>query len=176
MNFLIISCSIRPGGLSPRVVPLVQHALTDLGHRPVAFDLRALPFHGVTSPADYPAVVEEWRQAVATSDGVVWVTPTYHNTLPGVAKSALDLLDARVMRGKVNGIIGASNLTAEPGVIALGNVVRFIGGLLAFDDLYIPYLKDVWPRDTDPPSELVQRVNRWTEGFAATLSPTHSRT
>lgn len=167
MSILVVPCSIRPGALSPRVAVLAQEALHAMGRHSVSFDLRQLPFHGVTVTADYPPAVEEWRQAVATADGVLWVTPTYHNSLPGVAKSALDLLDARVMRGKRNGVIGASNLTAEPGAIALGNVVRFIGGSLPVDDLYIAYLKDVWPRDSAASDELVERVRLWAEAFAA---------
>ena len=66
MNVLIVPCSIRPGGLSPR--PL---------------------------------------QRVA----IACVIPTYHGSLPGVAKNALD-------------VIGSATLSGEPGPRQFGQGVR----------------------------------------------------
>jgi NAD(P)H-dependent FMN reductase len=167
---LVVPCSIRPGGLSPRIARLVARACEDAGEHVSLWDLRLLPFHGWVATADYPPSVGEWREAVLNALAIIWVTPTYHNNLPGVAKSALDLLDARVMKGKLNGIVGASNLTGEPGAISLGNCVRFIGGLVPGPDLYVPHLKDVWPREQElPPDELVDKLRDWTGSFLSTV-------
>ena len=51
---------------------------------------------------------------IAAADGLLFVTPEYNNSIPGVAKNAIDWLSrpaadiARVFGGKPVGVIGAS--------------------------------------------------------------------
>ena len=64
--------------------------------------------HGV------PDVVSRLKDAIAAADGLVLVTPEYNNSVPGVAKNAIDWLTrpekdiARVFRGRPVAIAGAS--------------------------------------------------------------------
>ena len=64
--------------------------------------------HGV------PPAVTALKDAIAAADGLLLVTPEYNNSIPGVAKNAIDWLSrppadiARVFGGKPVGIIGAS--------------------------------------------------------------------
>src|SRR2546430_7373509 len=64
--------------------------------------------HGV------PAEVARLKDAIAAADGLLLVTPEYNNSIPGVAKNAIDWLSrpsadiARVFGGKPVAIIGAS--------------------------------------------------------------------
>lgn len=61
-----------------------------------------------------PAPVARLKDAIAAADGLLLVTPEYNNSLPGVAKNAVDWLSrppadiARVFRGKPVAIAGAS--------------------------------------------------------------------
>lgn len=61
-----------------------------------------------------PAAVQTLKDAIAAADGFLFVTPEYNNSLPGVAKNAIDWLSrpaadiARVFGGKPVGVIGAS--------------------------------------------------------------------
>jgi NAD(P)H-dependent FMN reductase len=61
-----------------------------------------------------PDVVARLKDAIAAADGLLLVTPEYNNSLPGVAKNAIDWLSrppsdiARVFRGKPVAIAGAS--------------------------------------------------------------------
>ena len=61
-----------------------------------------------------PDAVARLKDAIAAADGLLLVTPEYNNSLPGVAKNAIDWLSrppndiARVFRGKPVAIAGAS--------------------------------------------------------------------
>jgi NAD(P)H-dependent FMN reductase len=64
--------------------------------------------HGIPEP------VKALKDAIAAADGLFLVTPEYNNSLPGVAKNAIDWLSrppgdiARVFGGKPVAIAGAS--------------------------------------------------------------------
>lgn len=64
--------------------------------------------HGV------PDVVARLKDAIAAADGLLLATPEYNNSIPGVAKNALDWLTRpaadipRVFAGKPVAIVGAS--------------------------------------------------------------------
>ena len=61
-----------------------------------------------------PPAVTALKDAIAAADGLLLVTPEYNNSIPGVAKNAIDWLSrppsdiARVFGGKPVAIIGAS--------------------------------------------------------------------
>ena len=61
-----------------------------------------------------PAEVARLKDAIAAADGLLLVTPEYNNSIPGVAKNAIDWLSrpsadiARVFGGKPVAIAGAS--------------------------------------------------------------------
>lgn len=49
-----------------------------------------LPFYSPDADSDYPAVAREFKDAIAATDGVIFVTPEYSRSIPGVLKNALD--------------------------------------------------------------------------------------
>jgi chromate reductase, NAD(P)H dehydrogenase (quinone) len=64
--------------------------------------------HGV------PPAVARLKEAIAQADGLLLVTPEYNNSIPGVAKNAIDWLSrpssdvARIFRGRPVALAGAS--------------------------------------------------------------------
>lgn len=72
------------------------------------YDADAEAAHGV------PAEVAAMKDAIAAADGLLLATPEYNNSMPGVAKNAIDWLSrpssdiARVFGGKPVAIVGAS--------------------------------------------------------------------
>ena len=61
-----------------------------------------------------PPAVGRLKDAIAAADGLLFVSPEYNNSVPGVAKNAIDWLSrppsdiARVFRGRPVAIAGAS--------------------------------------------------------------------
>lgn len=68
----------------------------------------------VESASGIPATVSRLKDAIAAADGLLVVTPEYNNSIPGVAKNAIDWLTRppadikRVFGGKPVAIAGAS--------------------------------------------------------------------
>ena len=64
--------------------------------------------------AGIPQAVARLKEAIAAADGLLLVTPEYNNSIPGVAKNAIDSLSrppadsARIFRGKPVALAGAS--------------------------------------------------------------------
>lgn len=58
-----------------------------------------------------PEEVKVFKEKIKNSDGILFVTPEYNHSIPGVLKNALDWCSRveRVMVGKPTFIVGASN-------------------------------------------------------------------
>lgn len=54
------------------------------------FDISTLPFFNKDIENDPPAVVQEFKQLIKKADGVLFVTPEYNRSIPGVLKNAID--------------------------------------------------------------------------------------
>ena len=49
-----------------------------------------LPLYSYDYDADFPAVARDFKQAIATVDAVLFVTPEYNRSIPGGLKNAID--------------------------------------------------------------------------------------
>lgn len=82
-----------------------------------------------------PQVVEQLKNQIASSDGLVISTPEYNNSIPGVLKNAIDWLTrpasdiGRVFRGKPVALMGATpgGLGTVLSQSAWLPVLRFLG-------------------------------------------------
>ncbi len=78
--------------------------------------IAAIPLYNgdVETATGIPEPVTQLKEAIATADGLLLVTPEYNNGIPGVAKNAIDWLSrppsdiARVFGGKPVALAGAS--------------------------------------------------------------------
>lgn len=70
------------------------------------------------------ASVEAFQQEIADADGIILGTPEYHGSLSGALKTALDLLSAEHMAGKVVGLLGVAG--GQTGAIQSLNAMRTI--------------------------------------------------
>lgn len=73
-------------------------------------DLASLPMYNQDIELDAPAAVLDFKEKVKQADAVLWVTPEYNATIPGVLGNAIDWLSRvdKVMIGKPSLIMGAS--------------------------------------------------------------------
>lgn len=80
----------------------------------VPVEIGDLPLYNedLNNPERLPAAVAAFKQRLSTADAVVFATPEYNYSIPGVLKNALDWASRPVaespLRGKPAGIMGAS--------------------------------------------------------------------
>jgi chromate reductase len=71
-----------------------------------------LPLYNQDFDADYPPVCRRLKQAVGACDGLLFVTPEYNRSVPGVLKNAIDIASrpygASAFAGKPAAVCGAS--------------------------------------------------------------------
>ncbi|MFL9869390.1 NAD(P)H-dependent oxidoreductase [Paraburkholderia fungorum] len=53
-------------------------------------DIGTLPLYSQEYDSDYPEVAKHLKQRVEAADGLLFVTPEYNRSIPGVLKNALD--------------------------------------------------------------------------------------
>ncbi|HEV2636540.1 MAG TPA: NAD(P)H-dependent oxidoreductase [Actinocrinis sp.] len=107
---------------------------------PADFDIEVYPLPDLPNynPDDegenVPAAVAELRAAIAAADGLVFVTPEYNRSIPGLFKNLVDWgsrpVGASVLRGK-----HVATLSASPGVqggiralVELRRLLTLVGG------------------------------------------------
>jgi chromate reductase, NAD(P)H dehydrogenase (quinone) len=71
-----------------------------------------LPLYNQDSDADYPAVCKQLKQQIETADALLFVTPEYNRSFPGVLKNAIDIASrpwgTNSFAGKPAAVLGAS--------------------------------------------------------------------
>jgi len=71
--------ALAMGGLAP---PELSLSIVEIGN---------LPPYNADHETDPPPVVREFKEAIARSDAVLFVTPEYNRSVPGVLKNAIDV-------------------------------------------------------------------------------------
>ncbi|HET9231695.1 MAG TPA: NADPH-dependent FMN reductase [Vitreimonas sp.] len=73
---------------------------------------RDLPLYSPDYDKDYPPVARAFKDAIAKSDAILFVTPEYNRSIPGALKNAIDWASRpygkNVFARKPAGVIGAS--------------------------------------------------------------------
>jgi NAD(P)H-dependent FMN reductase len=71
----------------------LAHALTKLASIAYTFsfvDIGSLPLYCQDYDPDFPEVARKFKQEIEGADGVLFVTPEYNRSIPGVLKNAID--------------------------------------------------------------------------------------
>lgn len=73
-------------------------------------DLQEIPFYNQDIENTPPEPVKNFVGRISAADLVLWITPEYNGSIPGVLKNVIDWLSRgeRVMTGKPSWIIGAT--------------------------------------------------------------------
>lgn len=93
----------------------LAHALIQLGPSEFTFkylEIGDLPLYNQDDDANQPEVVKRLKAEINASQGLLFVTPEYNRSMPGVLKNALDQASRpygqNAWAGKPAGVIGAS--------------------------------------------------------------------
>ena len=144
MQILTIVGSLRQGSYNRRLAT----ALAGLAPEGLRFSdarLDDLPLYNQDEDGDPPAAAVRLKAEIAAADGVLFATPEYNRSLPGVLKNALDHASRpygkSAWAGKPAGIVGAS--IGQIGTAVAQSHLRGILGYLDMPTLGQPevYLK-----------------------------------
>ena len=114
MRVLGISGSLRRDSHNTRLLRAAGELIRKQGAEFEVFDgLKAIPpYDEDDDVGDGPAAVARLRRAIAGADAVLFATPEYNSSIPGVLKNAVDWasrpLAANSLRNKPVAVIGAS--------------------------------------------------------------------
>ena len=109
MKLVAIVGSIRKESYNLKLAQYIQKQYQEKFDLEI-LNIRDLPFFDQDIENDPPVVVKEFKSKVAKADAVLWVTPEYNGTVPGVLVNAIDWLSRvdKVLIGKPSWIVGAS--------------------------------------------------------------------
>ena len=94
------------------------------------FDLADVPLFNQDLEADLPASVRALREAVATCDGMIVVSPEYNHGMSGVIKNAIDWVSRP----------GYASVLVDKGVAVITTSESPLGGARAQGDLHKMFL------------------------------------
>jgi chromate reductase len=115
----------------------LAHRLTKLAPPDFAFSIAGigdLPLYNQDDDANQAPQVKRFKAEIAASDGLLFVTPEYNRSIPGVLKNAIDHASRpygkNAWAGKPAGVIGIS-----PGAIGTALAQQHLRNILAYLDV-----------------------------------------
>jgi chromate reductase, NAD(P)H dehydrogenase (quinone) len=125
--------SLRQGSLNARLATALERLAPDtLGFRRV--QIGDLPLYDQDDDASPSPPVARLREAIGTARGVIFVTPEYNRSVPGVLKNAIDHgsrpYGHSVWAGKPAGVMGIS-----PGAPGTAMAQQHLRNILAYLDM-----------------------------------------
>jgi len=109
MKIVALVGSIRHASYNQKLAAFVQKRYADQLTMTIPA-LRDLPFYDQDIELEAPKTVADLKHAVTQADGIIFITPEYNRSIPGVLANAIDWL-SRVehpLKGKPVMILGAT--------------------------------------------------------------------
>ena len=122
--------SLATGSINRKLAKaLIRLAPQELEFHEISF--RDLPLYSYDFDADYPAVARAFKEAITSSDAVLFVTPEYNRSIPGGLKNAIDWASrpygTNAFTRKPSAVIGTS-----PGAIGTAVAQQSLRSVLSF--------------------------------------------
>src|SRR6476660_7268532 len=107
MKVVAIVGSIRKDSYNVQLAKHIQTRFADQFEMEI-LDLATLPMYNQDIELDAPKEVLDFKAKVKEAHAVLWVTPEYNATIPGVLGNAIDWLSRvdKVMNGKPSIVMG----------------------------------------------------------------------
>jgi chromate reductase len=151
-------------------------ALTGLAPANLEFvdiDIASLPFYSYDFDADYPDVALQLKQSIADVDALLYVTPEYNRSIPGVLKNAIDWASRPYGAGVLGKPSAIAGISLGPIGTALAqahlrNILNFFNApLYSQPELYIQQTDTLYTGETTFNPGTQQFLQGWMDGFAA---------
>lgn len=135
LNVLGICGSLRQASYNAAALRVAQALAPDAGMSITVADISSLPLYNEDlRTAGFPAAVERFREQIRAADALLFVTPEYNYSIPGVLKNAIDWASRppeQPFAGKPAAIMGAS-----PGAIGTARAQYHLRQVLVFLDVH----------------------------------------
>ena len=150
-----------------RKLALALAKLAPPGLQLVEIPFRDLPLYCYDYDKDFPAVATAFKDAIASVDAVLFVTPEYNRSIPGALKNAIDWgsrpYGTNSFARKPTAVIGTS-----PGAIGTAVGQQHLRSILSFcnapqmnsPEAYIQYKPDMIDADHDVTIEATREFLR----------------
>jgi len=145
-NIAVIVGSLRRESFNRRLVEGLIRLPQGEGHRFGFLEIGDLPLYDQDHDSDQPKPVKRLKRKVRAADGIIFVTPEYNRSVPGVLKNAIDHASRpygdSAWQGKPAGVIGVS-----PGAMGTGMAQQHLRNIIAGLDmptLGLPEAYIVW--------------------------------
>jgi chromate reductase len=132
-NIAVIVGSLRRDSFNKTLA----HAVTSLAPAGFSFefvDIGVLPLYSQDYDADFPEVARRFKQQIEAADALLFVTPEYNRSIPGVLKNALDWgsrpWGTNSWAGKPGAVLGTS-----PGATGTALAQQHLRNVLAYLDV-----------------------------------------
>lgn len=86
----VIVGSLRKGSFNRQVAQALPKLPAAQGHDFTFPEIGGLPLYDQDQDTDQPEPVKQFKAAIQAADGVLFVTPEYNRSIPGVLKNAID--------------------------------------------------------------------------------------
>ncbi len=161
----------RPGSNTAKVAAEVKEIYQKIVGKVEVIDLAKLPPE-IFSPESYatkPASFAPMAEAILKADGIVWITPEYNGSLPGVAKYFIDMLKFPeslkncpvCLIGLAAGEWGALRPTEQ-----LKDIFIYRNALLYPERVFMPKINELLNESGKlKSSEIAQRLEKQASGF-----------
>jgi len=89
-KILVIVGSLREGSYNRRVAEAMTRLPAAQGHTFDFADVGTLPLYDQDQDSDQPEPTKALKQQIRDADGLLFATPEYNRSIPGVLKNAID--------------------------------------------------------------------------------------
>ncbi|HJU08857.1 MAG TPA: NADPH-dependent FMN reductase [Rhodanobacteraceae bacterium] len=135
MKIAVLVGSLRKESINRKLA----HALGKLAAGKLTFEyieIGDLPLFNQDHERDYPPAAKKMKEQIASADGVLFVTPEYNRSVPGVLKNAIDIASRpygeSAFAGKPGAVIGTS-----AGAIGTALAQQHLRNICAYLDVHL---------------------------------------
>src|SRR6266850_3300821 len=114
-NVAVIVGSLRKDSMNRKLARALQ-ALSPEGLKLRIAEIGGLPLYNQDDDANPPAPSVAFKKQIASADAVLFVTPEYNRSVPGVLKNAIDIASRPYGHSAWNGKPGAV-ISVSPGAV-----------------------------------------------------------
>ena len=168
----VVVGSLRRESFNRRLAEALTRHPAAAGHSFTFPDIGALPLYNQDDDANPPDAAKQLKQQIREADAVIFVTPEYNRSIPGVLKNAIDHASRpygqSAWAGKPAGVMGTS-----PGPLGtataqqhLRNVLVSIGmATLDQPEAFIQWNNDIIDADGQLTGRTADLAAKWLEAF-----------